>query len=81
MKELTRDEAIVLLDCFVSAYSHVLTRGYYRAHTGKEFAEEIRRCYSQENARNRLAAEIAERFVKSVSVRADGYTKWEVAES
>lgn len=80
MKKLTKEEEILLLHFFVSAYSFVLNKGYYRLYTGAEFAEAIRRTCSQDDAKNRIAAEMAERHIANISVRADGYTKWEVAE-
>lgn len=75
----TREEGIALLDILVSAYSQVMEKGYYRALTGAEFAKEIRLHYGQDATRHRVAAELAKKYVGSISLRADGYLKWEVA--
>ena len=61
------------LDFLGSAYSHILNKPPRRMYTGAEYAEAIRENYCGPEAE--LYADLSEKYVISISVRADGATE------
>lgn len=79
-----RGEVRALLDYAVADYGFVLNDGTRKARTGAEFARMIRDVFDCRNdhyagRRAAVVADIAEKYIAEISVRADGFTTWRAA--